>query len=293
MDKTDYILRSLSKIRHKKWELFVISRIIHKLDDDEIEFVTQQLVRLDDGKRALTDLYFPQFGIHLEVNEAQHFQPKHIKDDERRNQSIVALTEHEVHRIDVADGDGKYLDLSAVKVKVDEFVIMLKSLKEALRQDGSFQPWDLNKKFDPKTYIKAGFVDVGQGAYFRYQKDALECFGYKGGHYQQGAWKIPNSNDRIWFPRLYEIEEWDNSLSADGLTITEKPKSDWAKELIKLGFEKGFTSEQGKRIVFARESNALGVVLYRYVGSFELDKRATTENMTIYRQVSDKEAIRY
>jgi len=43
--KTEYILRSLKKITHKKWEFFVISRILHGLSDDEIEFITQQLMK--------------------------------------------------------------------------------------------------------------------------------------------------------------------------------------------------------------------------------------------------------
>ena len=33
MTKDDHTLRSLSKIKHKQWELYVISRIIHRLDD--------------------------------------------------------------------------------------------------------------------------------------------------------------------------------------------------------------------------------------------------------------------
>ena len=69
ISKQDYIYRSLKKVSHKGWETFVISRIIHGLDDDDIEFVTQQLVRLSDESRALTDLYFPQFDLHVEVDE--------------------------------------------------------------------------------------------------------------------------------------------------------------------------------------------------------------------------------
>jgi hypothetical protein len=36
--KNEYILRNLSKIKHKKWELFVITRIIYLLNDPEIEY---------------------------------------------------------------------------------------------------------------------------------------------------------------------------------------------------------------------------------------------------------------
>ncbi|MGB0960310.1 MAG: AbaSI family restriction endonuclease [Halocynthiibacter sp.] len=63
--KDEFILRSLSKIQHKQWELFVVSRIINGLvmDDGDVEFVCQQLIRRSKERYALTDLYFPQFGI--------------------------------------------------------------------------------------------------------------------------------------------------------------------------------------------------------------------------------------
>jgi 2-polyprenyl-3-methyl-5-hydroxy-6-metoxy-1,4-benzoquinol methylase len=42
--KDEYLLRNFSKIRHKKWELFVISRILHNLNDSNIEYVCQQYI---------------------------------------------------------------------------------------------------------------------------------------------------------------------------------------------------------------------------------------------------------
>jgi hypothetical protein len=70
--KDQYILRSLSKTAHKQWELLVITRIIHRLDDPELEFVAQQLVRREDGGAYLTDLYFPQLALHVEIDEAHY-----------------------------------------------------------------------------------------------------------------------------------------------------------------------------------------------------------------------------
>ena len=74
MKRLEYISRSLSKIQHKKFELYVISRIIHKLDDPEIKYVFQQYAARDNntGKYALIDLYLPQLGIAIEVDEAHH-----------------------------------------------------------------------------------------------------------------------------------------------------------------------------------------------------------------------------
>ena len=74
MKRLEFISRSLSKIQHKKFELYVISRIIHKLDDPEIKYVFQQYAARDNntGKYALIDLYLPQLGIAIEVDEAHH-----------------------------------------------------------------------------------------------------------------------------------------------------------------------------------------------------------------------------
>ena len=57
--KDQYILRNFSKIQHKQWELYIITRIVHNLNDPEIEFVCQQLIKTKDGKRYLADLCFP------------------------------------------------------------------------------------------------------------------------------------------------------------------------------------------------------------------------------------------
>ena len=41
LTKDEYLLKNFSKIKHKKWELFVITRILHLLDDTNIEYVCQ------------------------------------------------------------------------------------------------------------------------------------------------------------------------------------------------------------------------------------------------------------
>ena len=51
VSQDDYILRTFSKIQHKKWELYVITRIIHLLNDPELEFVCQQLIKTPQNNR--------------------------------------------------------------------------------------------------------------------------------------------------------------------------------------------------------------------------------------------------
>ena len=58
ISKDDYLLRNISKIKHKKWELYIITRVLHSLDPD-IEYTCQQFVKTKSGKRYLADICFP------------------------------------------------------------------------------------------------------------------------------------------------------------------------------------------------------------------------------------------
>lgn len=49
--------------------------------------------------RAMTDMYFPQFGIHVEVDEGHH--KAQIEADKLREADIVDATGHQIFRIDV------------------------------------------------------------------------------------------------------------------------------------------------------------------------------------------------
>ncbi|MFO8067398.1 MAG: hypothetical protein R6U11_07440, partial [Bacteroidales bacterium] len=71
MDKLDYIARQLSRARKKRYEHYVTTRIWHLLNDLTIKLVTQQYVKRPEG-RALTDIYFPQLQIHIEIDENHH-----------------------------------------------------------------------------------------------------------------------------------------------------------------------------------------------------------------------------
>ena len=53
LDELTYYARPLTKFHNKKYEFYVVSRIIHLLNDTEIQFTTQQVVRKDDGEGVL------------------------------------------------------------------------------------------------------------------------------------------------------------------------------------------------------------------------------------------------
>ena len=88
LKKDEYLLKNFSKIKHKKWELFVITRILHLLDDPDIEYVCQQYIKVKGNKHYLTDLCFPSLKLYYEIDEGQHGAEKHLNDDKIRQREI-------------------------------------------------------------------------------------------------------------------------------------------------------------------------------------------------------------
>lgn len=292
--KTDYILKSIQKISHKKWEFYIVTRIIHSIPDD-IEFVTQQLVRRTDGTRALTDLYFPQFNLHLEIDEPAHENPNQKKSDQMRENDIVQITQHEMWRIKILGRDDIEKSLADIKAEVDEFIKYILSLKRANEEKGLFEPWDYEHRYSPEVVIKRGYISIADNVVFRRQIDAMKCFGFQGNGWQRGAWNIPESDDSLWFPRLYEHNIWVNELSADGLTISEKASKDHLDEAVKsLTNQKADFKRRpnGRMIVFAKGKDALGFNLLRYVGTFKANLESCSDTELIFDRVSDSETVR-
>ena len=89
--KDAYVLASLRRIgRNKKWEVYVVTRIIHLLDDDNLEFACQQCVKDKGNDRFyLTDLCFPSLGLYIEVNEKEGHSDKNQKIKDRERQEAI------------------------------------------------------------------------------------------------------------------------------------------------------------------------------------------------------------
>lgn len=294
ISKQEYILRCLSKIAHKKWELFVISRIIHGLDDDEIEFVTQQLIRRPNGERALTDIYFPQFNLHVEIDEPAH--ENHLESDELRERDIIQTTRHKVRRIKIAVENtepAKEKDISLVRRDVDELIEYIAKKKSDAIHKNKFTPWNWEERYSATPVIKRGYVSIKDNVVFRTQVEAMRCFGFAGKGWQRGAWKIPDgSGDVIWFPRLYPHGMWNNELAEGGKKIFERAVNNDGVLSIKQQIEEGKLRPEAKWIVFARAKDNLGFDLYRYVGSFKMNFTESTDDNLVFDRVSNVEKVR-
>lgn len=280
MTRDDYILRSLSKISKKRLEHYAINRIYHRLNDREIEFVCQQCVRKNDEKIYLADLFFPQLKVYLEIDEGHH-------------DGDGARIRDAVRRFDIAESAGLMEErIQASNVKLDEFdklvdgfVEKIKELKADLLARGEFPVWNYEKRFTAEPHLEAGFIELGPYSVFRTHKDALNCFGYGKGHIQKAVWSVPShirdaiglsGKCMVWFPKLYEHANWKNSLSEDGMVISEMNKN----------AEHVYTEPWDQRIVMARSRDELNRTLYRFLGVFEVIPAYRSGNEHRFRRIA-------
>lgn len=139
-----------------------------------------------------------------------------------------------------------------------------------------FVKWNYEKKFDPEISLKRGYIDVKDNIAFLKHRDALRCFGYKKGNYQRAVWRIKGTDKQVWFPKLYENGDWNNSLSDDLKKITMK----------RIG---GRVSDPKKRkrinIVFAHNKDHLGQIVYKFLGEFHLSlEESSTHQHVLFRK---------
>lgn len=268
MDKKEFIIAQLARTKKKKYEQYVVTRIVHLLNDLDIKFVTQQYVKRPNGI-ALVDLYFPQIPLFIEVNEGQHEAEAHIEADKVRDADIVNATNHKPVPIATTK------PIEEINREIDKIV---ETIKHKVKSDSDFIPWDIEAEFSSETYINRGYIDTADNVAFRTIKDACNCFGHSYKGYQRASAPHPHKSDTIlWFPKLYENEGWDNSISDDEETIRERSKDDaYSAEHVR-SHKANKEKHKHKRVVFARVKGNLGDVLYRFRGLYELNLHESNE----------------
>lgn len=246
------------------------------LNDTSIKFITQQYVLRPAG-RALTDMYFPQLRLHIEIDEQHH--TKQVQSDKIREADIINATGHKLLRVPVTDS------IDTLNETIEHIVNNIKTAKIAM---ADFKPWDFEAEQNPSTYISRGYIDLKDDVAFRTMVDAANCFGnnYKpNGIWNAWAKHPKEAGTFIWFPKLYKNEDWDNSITDDEKIITEK--------CLKAGdVEKHITrsikNAAIKRIVFARVKSSLGDIMYRFKGEYKLDVEQTQAiSAAVFRRINE------
>lgn len=277
MTKLDFVTKQLDKTRKKRYEQLVVHRIWNKLDDLRIKFITQQFVRRPNG-RAMTDMYFPQLGIHVEVDEGHH--KDQLVADKMREADIIDATGHRILRVDVTQ------EIERIHEACDQIA---KDICNEIASNTDFAPWDLEAEMNPQTYVEKGYIDVGDDAAFKTMVDAANCFGLNirpKGIWTGGARHPLEANTLIWFPKLYQNDDWDNQMSEDEQTITEVSSD---SEKFKKHFDRVMRENEFTRIVFPRLKGPLGDFMYRFKGKFQLDISETNfENGFVWRRTDTR-----
>lgn len=282
MDKIEYIAKQFSKATCKKYEHYVITRIWNLLNDLSIKIITQQHVIRPKG-RALTDLFFPQLQIHIEVFEKFHAKDENIIFDNIREADIINATGHKVLRVHIT----KKFVLNSIETINKEIDDIVKEIKEKQKSIDKFKPWDMEAEQNPKTYIAKGFIDLKDDCAFRTMVDAANCFGnnYKPKGIWKGSAKHGRENDKIiWFPKLYDNGKWNNVENLNEIKeICKIPK------IAKKHIDKIINNGVHKRIVFARVKSPLGDIMYRFKGEYKLNlKQSNYKSGLIWEKTFDR-----
>lgn len=277
MNKLDYVIRQIARTNKKNFENYVVSRIWHALNSSDIKFMTQQYVRRKESY-ALTDMYFPQLALHVEIDEPHH--QRQIANDEIRDSEVIDATAHQIKRIPIPK------DIDELNKLIDQVIAEIKERKKELLHSKQFEAWDIDKEFNPSYYRNKGYLDVHDNPAFRRIVDAANCLGNQAKAYQRAWFKSKMYEGHyLWFPKLYKNNQWDNRISEDGETIFEKPN---AVEDVATHYKKMIALSE-KRIVFARVVDNLGFILYHFVGVFETDEeRSSPNNGMVYRRVATR-----
>lgn len=277
MNQTEFIIRQLAKTNKKNYENYVVTRLYHRINRDDLKFVTQQYVHRPEG-HALTDIYFPQLNVHIEIDEA--FHGKQQIQDINRETDIIEATGHDIFRVKITD------ELSGINQQIEDLLILITDRIETKIKNGSWQPWDIEKEFDPEFHRKKGYLAVEEQPAFRRIVDACNCLGQQYEAVQQAWFKSKvYEGYYLWFPKFYENEDWDNSISGDGKIITQRCKK---PEIYEAWFNQ-IIQQKVKRITFPRRIDQLGFRLYRFAGIFETDMEASSfKNGIIYKRVADR-----
>ena len=283
--KLDYISRLLQRTSGKRIENYVISRIWHLLDNYDIKMTPQQYVSRDVSQYALTDIYFPQIGLHVEVNEPAHYESEDkIDKDFKRQQEIETNTGHQVFVIDCRQ------ELIGIHSQIDELVTQINSQVKEQVEKGIFKPWKPENEHNPMFWKEKGFINISDEVSFYTIEDICSLFEAdyqktKRGFLRKGGISNPKKPSQIiWWPSERTRSGWLNNFDEIGSTITETHSDPKKKS------EHYFSNSQGDhiRIVFFHNKNVLGLVNYKFVGVFINDReKSNPEIGTVWKRIAD------
>jgi hypothetical protein len=284
--KLDYISRLFQRISSKRIEHYVISRIWHLLDNYDIKMTPQQYVSREDSQYALTDVYFPQIRLHVEVNEPAHYESEDkVRNDLKRQREIETNTGHQVYVIDCRQ------DILGIHSQISELVTRINSEVKQQIVKGDFRPWKPENEHSPNYWKNKGFISISDDVSFYTIEDICLLFDAdyqktKRGFLRRGGIVNPkNSSQLIWWPADRPRSGWLNNFDEIEGSITETHSNlETKSEHYYYHAKRNYI-----RIVFYHYKNILGLTNYKYVGVFTNDKKKSNPEIgTVWKRLGDK-----
>lgn len=146
--KIKYISEMLNKrTKGKDYENFVINQIYARINNPELEIVTQKCVRPNKGidtknlvkvgkGHYLIDLYFPQINLAVEVDEGHHEDVENQLSDKQRENLIKDTVHCDVIRIKICEPGTKI---------PQEYGEIIKEIKNKVAEiEGRISKWEKN-----------------------------------------------------------------------------------------------------------------------------------------------------
>jgi len=284
--KLQYISKLFQKTSKKAIENYVLTRLWHRIDNDEVKMIPQQYVNRHLNKYALTDVYFPQFKIHVEVNEPVHYNSKErILADKQRKIEIESQTGHKVYVIDCRK------HLLEIHRDIDKIVNVINSVIKELKKTNEFKPWQADDERNPEFWKKKNSISIKDEVSFNNIEDICKLFDAdfnktKRGYLRRGGVNHPHDNKiLLWWPSEKTRQGWLNKLDENNETITETHEEAQKKQ---KHFKDHLNTEQ-IRYTFFHHKDILGLTSYKFKGVFAYDtKKSRAEIGTVWKKIGDK-----
>lgn len=284
--KINYITRLFQRTSNKRIENYVLTRIWHLLDNYDIKMVPQQYVSRDEINYALTDVYFPQIGFHIEVNEPAHYDNEEkIQQDLIRQNDVENNTGHKVFTIDCRE------NLEGIHKQIDNLISEINSTVTQQKQNGGFKPWRPENEHNPTFWRQKGTITLIDEVSFHtieaicdlFEADASKT---KRGFLRKGGIQHPQYLQMfIWWPSERPRSGWLNTFDEINGIITETHKDD-KKRIDHYNYH---SKDKHTRIVFYHYKDILGLTNYKYVGVFTNNREMSNEQIgTVWTRVGEQ-----
>lgn len=295
--KIKYISEMLNKrTKGKDYENFVINQIYARINNPELEIVTQKCVRPNKGidtknlvkigkGHYLIDLYFPQINLAVEVDESHHEDVENQLSDKQRENLIKGSVSCDIKRIKICKPGTKIpQNYDDIIQQIKEMVVEIKGkISEWEKKNNQKLKWITNDE-KIKGVKNCKVFDACEAIHFGGITKVLNLLpGIKHSKLYQRCVKnfdiysiwIPVLSVRLDDGTVKTANGWENFINEDKDKIIEYPSDEkYNKKLDTYKAPAGSCPPKWgsrKRVVFMKMKDDFGNSCCRFLGVFKSD----------------------